>query len=106
VQQEVARKEKNVFSNAFRYLRENLLGTATITLSLSYMFLGLPAQIFRIFQTRSVNDISITMFSLLAIQSYFWVAYGIQKKDWFVVTANVFGGLFATIIVFQYILIS
>ncbi len=84
------------------YIKNNKLGTFTIALSLTYMFLGLPAQIFKIWQTRSVGDISILMFCLLAAQSLFWVFYGIQKRDWFVVTANTFGTLFSTIIVLEY----
>jgi len=90
----------------FQHLKDNKLGTVTIVLSLSYMFLGLPAQILKISETKSVADISIVMFSLLALQSILWVAYGFQKKDWFVVTANFFGTVFSLIIVVQYFLFS
>lgn len=86
------------------YIKNNKLGTATIVLSLSYMFLGLPSQILSIWQSQSVREISLSMFFLLCVQSIFWVLYGLQKKDWFVVTANTFGTLFSAIIVVEYFL--
>ncbi len=72
--------------------------------SLTFMFLGLPSQIIRIWQTGSVKEISVTMFSLLMLQSVFWVLYGRQKNDWFVIIANSFGTLFSAIIVVEYFL--
>lgn len=86
------------------YIKNNKLGTATIVLSLSYMFLGLPSQILSIWQSQSVREISLPMFFLLCVQSIFWVLYGLQKKDWFVVTANTFGTLFSAFIVLEYFL--
>lgn len=86
------------------YIKKNKLGVFTITLSLTYMFLGLPAQILAIWEKRSVANISLLMFALLAAQCASWVAYGIQRKDWFVVTANSIGALFAFVIVIQYFL--
>jgi len=74
------------------YIKRNKLGTFTIALSLTYMFLGLPDQILTILRTRSIANISIVMFGLLAAQCISWVLYGFQKRDWFVVTANSVGG--------------
>lgn len=87
-----------------KYVMSNKLGTVTVALSLTYMFLGLPAQIWKIWEARSVEDISLLMFALLAIQSLAWVLYGKQKHDWFVFTANCFGTLFAAVIVVEYFL--
>jgi len=84
---------------------KNKLGIITLLLSLSYMFLGLPSQIIKIWETHSVKDISILMFLLLCIQSLFWVAYGKQRKDWFVIIANSFGAIFTAIIVAEYFLL-
>lgn len=68
------------------------------------MLLGLPSQIIQIWTHQSAKDISFLMFLLLAIQSTFWIAYGIQRKDWFVTIANTFGAIFAAIIVIEYLL--
>ena len=84
------------------YARNNKLGVATIALALVYMFLGMPAQIWRIWQTRNVTGISVLMFSLLTAQSISWILYGRQKKDWFIVASNVFGALFAGVIVLEW----
>ena len=83
-------------------VKENKLGTVTITVSLAYMFLGLPTQIWKIWETRSVADISATMFTLLLVQSFFWVLYGFQKKDGFIIVPNVAATLFSFIILFEW----
>ena len=80
------------------------LGIVTLTLSLLYMFLGLPSQIIQIWKTHSVKDVSLLMFLLLTIQSIFWIAYGRQRNDRFVMIANFFGALFAFIIIIEYII--
>ena len=90
--------------NCINYMKSNRLGTLTVFLSLMFMFLGLPNQILRIWESKSVVEISIIMFGLLAIQSFFWVLYGTQKRDWFVVIANSFGTFFSVIIVIEYFL--
>lgn len=80
------------------------LGIVTLVLSLVYMFLGLPSQIIQIWKTQSVKDVSLLMFLLLTIQSIFWIAYGRQRNDRFVIIANFFGALFASIIIIEYII--
>ncbi len=85
----------------WQYVLKNKLGTFTLALSLTFMFLGLPSQVYTISVTKSVNNISFPMFSLLATQSFFWVLYGVQRKDPFMIIANTFGTLFAGIIVLQ-----
>lgn len=84
------------------FIKQNKLGTLTIVVCLTYMFLGLPAQIIQTWRTHNIAGISILMFLLLALQSVCWVAYGIQKKDRFVIIANIFGSLFSIIIVLEY----
>jgi len=84
------------------YIKANRLGVVTITFSLLYMFLGLPAQVWKIWVTQSAADISPLAFGLLAIQSVFWVLYGLQKKDWFIVIPNVLATLFSSMIIVEY----
>ena len=83
------------------YIRNNKLGATTMALSLVFIFLGLPSQIATIWSTRSVAGVSPLMFSLLAIQSAFWVAYGIQKRDPFMAVPNGLIVIFGTIIVIE-----
>ena len=83
---------------------KNKLGIITLVTSLTYMFLGLPSQVIQIWRTHSVKDVSILMFLLLTIQSLFWLAYGAQRKDKFIVIANVFGALFAFMVVVEYLM--
>ena len=40
-----------------KYAKENKLGVFTLTLSLAYIFIGLPAQIYQIWETRAVQAI-------------------------------------------------
>lgn len=91
----------------FDYITNNWLGMATITVTLVYMFLGLPSQILKIWARKSVADIQILMFALLFFQSILWMLYGIyvtQKVDWFIVTGNAFGTLFSGIIIVEWFL--
>ena len=82
----------------------NKLGLTTLIFSLTYMFFGLPSQVIKIWNTHSVKDVSIVMFVLLVIQSIFWVLYGRQRNDKFVMIANFFGALFSIIIVIEYVM--
>ena len=93
-------------SAILRYIRENRLGATTLFLSLSFTFLGLPAQIYKIFITQSAKDVSPFTFFLLALQSFFWVLYGAmrEKKDWVIIIPNAFVVLFAVIILLEYFL--
>lgn len=83
------------------YVKKNKLGIFTLALSLTYIFIGLPDQIWTIQKTQSVAGVSLSMFCLLAAQSTFWVLYGIQRKDWPMVTANFFVVIFAIVIIVQ-----
>jgi uncharacterized protein with PQ loop repeat len=85
------------------YMKDKL-GIVTLVISLTYMFLGLPSQVIEIWRTRSVSNVSILMFLLLTIQSIFWVVYGLKRKDKFVMIANCFGGLFAAMVVIEYVI--
>ncbi|MBI5079285.1 hypothetical protein HZB06_01240 [Candidatus Wolfebacteria bacterium] len=86
------------------YAKNNKLGVLTMTLSLTLMLYGLPSQILAIWEIKSAKEISLAMFGIGAIQCFFWVLYGIQKNDWFIITPNSFGALFMTIIVAEYFL--
>lgn len=86
------------------FVKSNKLGALAVSFSLTFMFLGLPSQIMQIWTTRSVKEISIATFSLLAVQSFFWILYGFKRRDLFIVLPNLFGTIFATIIVIEYFL--
>lgn len=94
---------QNTTKNALMYFRANRLGVVTLTLCLLYMFIGLPDQIWSIWKSQSVREISLPMYVLLSAQSIGWVLYGYKKKDWFVLIANSFGTVFSATIVVEYI---
>lgn len=84
------------------HLKNNKLGTIALFLCLSFILLGLPAQIWKIWQSQSAAGISLLTFALLTIQSFFWVLYGWQKKDWFIIIPNTLGTILAGVIVAEY----
>lgn len=86
------------------YVINNKLGTLTMALSLTLMLYGLPSQILTIWEIKSAKEISLAMFGVGAVQCFFWVLYGIQKKDLFIIIPNSFGALFMAIIVVEYFL--
>lgn len=45
-------------------------------------------QIIKAHKTKGVNDISPRFFSILLVGVFFWVVYGIMKKDWPVIITN------------------
>lgn len=83
-------------------LEKLTLGNLTMICSLAFVLIGMPQQIWKIWQTRSVKDVSLGMFILLDIQLFMWVFYGIQKRDLNIIIPNVFATLFTTVILFQY----
>ena len=90
-------------SRMIRCLKDNKLGAVTLSLSLTFTFVGLPAQILKIWETRNVKGVSFLVFALMAIQSVSWMFYGIQKKDWVVMVANIFGIFFSLVIIAEYV---
>ncbi len=91
--------------NMINFIKQNKLGSLATTLSLIYMSLGLPSQIIKIWNTHSVQGISVLMFLLLGIQSVAWVAYGMQKKDNFITIPNILGALFSFVVVIEYFIL-
>lgn len=88
------------------WVQANWLGATTLVICLTYMFLGLPHQIWTIWRKQSVEGVSRPMFMLLAIQSLFWVLYGLQQGDRFVIIANSVGALFSMTVVVEHVLIT
>ena len=86
------------------YIKNNKLGSLTMALSLIFIFLGLPSQVLAIWKAKSVVNVSLVMFALLAAQSVAWVCYGLQKRDLFIVIPNAFVTLFGIAIVAECIL--
>ena len=91
-----------MFSKFANYVKKNKLGFTATIISLVFMSFGLLAQIWKIWRTHDIGGISPLMFSLLAIQSLFWMAYGKQRRDLFIIVPNLFGSFFATIVVVEY----
>ncbi|KKU90605.1 MAG: hypothetical protein UY21_C0021G0005 [Microgenomates group bacterium GW2011_GWA1_48_10] len=83
--------------------RKISLAKVTVGLSLVTTTIGLGEQALRIWKLRSAVEISIFFFALLATQCFFWVLYGLQKKDRNIIVANVFGALLALVIVFEWL---
>jgi uncharacterized protein with PQ loop repeat len=91
-------------SKYLQKIKNNKLGIATLFFSLSFMCVGLPSQIIEIWKTHSVKGVSGVTFLLLTTQSIFWVLYGKQRKDKVIIAVNIFGALFAAVIVIEYII--
>jgi uncharacterized protein with PQ loop repeat len=84
--------------------KNNKLAITTLFFALVFICVGLPSQIIRIWETHSVKGVSVITFFLLATQAVFWVFYGRQRKDLVVIVVNLFGTLFATVIVLEYLM--
>lgn len=84
---------------------ENVLGMIAMVCGLLVTFMGLPIQIIKIWKRKSVNDLSLLMWSLALLNTISWLAYGLfrTKPDWFIVIPNVCGGIFFSIMILQII---
>jgi len=70
-----------------------LIGTGAALLT---MF-GFVPQIFKIYRTESVNDVSLTMLFQFTIGIFLWLLYGIHIQDRILIIANMVS--FTTLIV-------
>ncbi len=60
-------------------------------------------QIIKIWKTKSTKDISLGTFSILSIGIFFWIIYGLLKKDLPLIFANTVAFTFAlTILIFKF----
>lgn len=57
----------------------------------------LPQAILTI-RTKNTKSISLGMYSIFTIGVFFWVLYGIQKKDYAIISANVLTMVLALVI--------
>ena len=62
--------------------------------------ISLIPQIIKMFQTRSVEDVSIGMIVNFLLTSVLWIMYGIMITSWSVWLTNVFMLVFALIMIY------
>ncbi len=81
-----------------------ILGTTASVISLVYMALGLPAQIWKNFKSKSVQGLSLFMMIMLFLTTTSWVVYAWPLKNWYIIVSNVPGSVFALIILGQFLI--
>lgn len=74
---------------------------ATIT-SLFFMAMGLPAQIWKIYDAKSTKGISLFTQCTLFLTTLSWCVYSLKISNWYILVANAPGALFALIILVQF----
>lgn len=62
----------------------SIIGVAAATLTTSSF---LP-QIFKAYQTKSMDDVSRYLMSFFATGTFLWMVYGIFQEDWVIIGAN------------------
>lgn len=84
----------------------NLVGFLAFLITVTYTCLGLPVQIYKNHQSKSISGLSLTAVILLFFTFTSWVAYGWVKpeKDWFVIGSNFPGILCTVVILYQFML--
>lgn len=66
-------------------ITENILGiVGTVLVSIA-----LFPQVYKVFKTKSVNDLSMKWLIIECFSSILWIAYGILKKDLLITLTNV-----------------
>lgn len=87
------------------YFINNKLGFATAIFTLAFYFVGMPAEIIDLWMAKNTAGVSLVMLILLFVQSFFWVFYALQIKDWFLGVTNVVGTLLALVLLVEYLYI-
>ena len=70
------------------------------------VFLGLSnvPQAIKIFQRKSVRDISLTTYVIVEVGSLIWILYGLEIKNYPIVIPNVLGFLATGLVLIGYLL--
>ena len=79
------------------YSVENIFGTIALITSL----IGLLPQIYKSYQTKSTQDVSMVLLVNWLICSFAWIVHGTCQNALFVVWSNIFGILTALIAIAQ-----
>ncbi|HET6347153.1 MAG TPA: SemiSWEET family transporter [Myxococcota bacterium] len=80
------------------------IGTIALVITVIYTCFGLPVQIRKNYQDKSVAGLSLFLMIMLLFTFSSWVAYGWVKeqKDWYVIASNAPGALCVAIILVQF----
>lgn len=83
---------------------EQFFGTGAMTLAVLGGFIGLPMQIYKNWQRKSVAGLSLTFWLILYTNGWFWLLYAFSKEktDWYLVVANMPGLVFVSILLGQF----
>ena len=57
-------------------------------------------QVLKTWKEKSAKDISLLMFVIAAINEVMWIAYGILKDDWVIISTNVVVLIMSCIMIF------
>ncbi len=84
---------------------EQFFGTGAMALAVLGGFIGLPMQIYKNWQRKSVAGLSLTFWTILYTNGWFWILYAFSKAqtDWYLVVANLPGLVFTSILLGQFL---
>lgn len=78
--------------------------SALATIFGTLMALANFPQAIKIFQRKSVKDISILSFSVIFIGALIWIVYGIENKSFPLILSNIIGAIAVACIIFGWAL--
>ncbi|MCC6354275.1 MAG: PQ-loop repeat-containing protein [Verrucomicrobiae bacterium] len=83
---------------------EQFFGTGAMVLGFVGGCIGLPVQLLKNWQRKSVEGLSLTFWVILYTNVWFWLLYAFSKvqTDWYLVVANVPGLVFISVLLGQF----
>ncbi|HPA16949.1 MAG TPA: PQ-loop repeat-containing protein [Verrucomicrobiae bacterium] len=83
---------------------EQFFGTGAMVLAVLGGFIGLPMQILKNWQRKSVAGLSLTFWMILYTNGWFWILYALSKDkvDWYLIIANLPGLFFISVMLGQF----
>lgn len=83
---------------------EQFFGTGAMVLGVLGGCIGLPVQLYKNWQRKSCEGLSLTFWLILYTNVWFWVMYAFSKvqTDWYLFVANVPGLVFISVLLWQF----
>lgn len=78
------------------------LGYLALTVSLTVLIWGLPAQIINNYRRKSCKGLSLSLMIMVFFAYLIWAVYGLSKPDWFLVFSQTPGAILTAVILMQF----
>ncbi len=77
-------------------------GLTAFIVTICYICLGLPAQIVQNRRRKSVEGLSLFMYTMMFLTAVAWAVYGMLREDWYILASNLPCVGLASVVIWQF----